>query len=178
VTSHRKHSIWAAVLFTAVLAFAILLLLLGLLPWSPVNCWHYDVDIHSGRIRYIRVIAFLPIQKRIDPSALSNALHPEDVRGSEPDWRRALTLSPGIHHSPHYIFHSAISQIRELEIDWQLGDFTPAARRASAKRVLQLWQHGQRDDEAKPYLRALADVAIQMSSEHKGTDEKDLPKGQ
>ena len=42
-----------------------------------------------------------------------------------------------------------------MESAWRLADFTPAARHASAKRILQLWQQTGDDDGAKPYLLAL-----------------------
>ena len=171
---------WAVATFavTAVaygLALPFLLSLAGLLPWSPINCWHYEVDIQSGRMRYTRYLAFVPISQRIDESALSRALQPDDLRDSQPDWRRALTLSPGVRNSPHYVFHSSIAQIRELEMVWQAGEFTPAAQRSSAKRVLELWQKGHSDNAAEPYLRAISDLASRSDSEHKSTDERDLP---
>jgi len=174
MTSKRKLMRWILGAVAFMLASSLLMSLVGLLPWSPLNCWHYGVDIHSGRIRYTRYIVFLPISQRIEESALSGALQPDDFRDSQPDWRRALTLSPGVRNSPHYIFHSAIAQIRELEMIWQVGTFTPAARRSSAKRVLELWQQGQSDDAAKSYLRAISDIAYRSSSEHKSTDETDL----
>ena len=173
--SKRKIARWIVGVGACLLAVPFLLSLVGLLPWSPINCWHYEVDIHSGRIRYTRYFAFVPISQRIDESTLSRALQPEDLRDSHPDWRRALTLSPGVRNSPHYIFHSAIAQIRELEVVWQAGEFTVAAQRSSAKRVLELWQEGQSDDAAKPYLCAISDLAFRSDSEHKSIDEKDLP---
>lgn len=171
----RKIGWWIVGVGACLWAVPFLLSLVGLLPWSPINCWHYDVDIHSGRIRYTRYFAFVPISQRIDESALSRALQPEDLRASHPDWRRALTFSPGVRHSPHYLFHSAIHQIWELEMAWRVGEFTPAARRSSAKRVLELWQEGQSANAAKPYLRAISDLVLRSDSEHVSTDEKDLP---
>jgi hypothetical protein len=147
--------------------------LIGLLPWSPINCWHYDVDIHSGRIRYTRYFAFIRISQHIDESALSRALQRDELQRAHPKWKRALTFSPGVHNSPHYVFHSAISQIRELELIWRLGEYTPSARRSSAKRLLELWQQGQSDDAAKQYLREIADNALPLSSERKSTDVED-----
>jgi hypothetical protein len=166
----RKIMRWIVGVGACLLIAPFLLSLAGLLPWSPINCWHYDVDIHSGRIRYTRYFAFVLVSQRIDESGLSRALHSEDLRNPHPDWRRALTFSPGVRNSPHYIFHSAIAQIRELERVWQAGEFTPAAQRLSAKRVLELWQEAQSDDAAKLYLRAISEVAFRSDSEHKNPD--------
>ena len=91
---------------------------------------------------------------------------------------RVNTLSPGVHHSPHYIFHGAMSQIRELDLLWNAGEFTPAARRTSAKHILHLWQQSQSYFGAKPYLQMLAAVAFRNDSAPTRTDESDLPKVQ
>ena len=132
---------------------------LGLLPWRSVNCSHHDVDIHSGRLRFTQYLFWVPVQERIEDSSLTRALRPDDLAGTGPSWRRAMTLSPG-HHSPHYVFHSAIHQIQELERLWRLADFSPEARRASAKRVLQLWQQHGEDSEAGEYLSAVSKRAL------------------
>jgi len=115
------------------------------------------------------------VSQHTEESALSRTLLPEDIKDSEPDWRRVFTFSLGLHHSPHYTFHSAIGQIKELETTWQIGKFTPAAKRLSAKRVLKLWQEGESDHAADTYLRALSDISFRSDAENKITDEKDLP---
>lgn len=137
-----------------VVAVPLALSLLGLLPWSPINCWQYEVDLHSGRIRYTRYLAFIPVSQRIDESALSRALLPDEEQGSQPDWRLVMTLSPGVSNSPHYSFHSAMDQIGKLETLWHSAGASAADRRSSAMRVLELWQEGQCDDAAAPYLRS------------------------
>ena len=166
---------WMVAAGAFLLAVPLVLSQVGFFPWSPINCWHYEVDIHSGRIRYTRYLAFVPVSQRTDESAVSRVLHTEDFQYSYPDWRRAVTLSPGVRNSPHYIFHSAIAQIRELELLWHAGNFTPAARRSSAKRVIELWQEGQNDDAAKSYLRTISDLAFRSDSELRSTNENDLP---
>jgi len=117
---------------------------------------------------------FVPTRTKIEPSALSAALQPSDFQ-TPPEWKRVTTFSPGRQISPHFIFHSAMHQIRELELNWEPGRFTPAAQRASAKRVLKLWQQGQTDDAADAYIRALDEVAFRSESRGTTTEEKDLP---
>jgi len=134
------------------------------------------VDIHSGRVRLTRYIFWLRVYESVEDSALTRALQPEDFSATAPEWHHAVTLSPGLGHSPHYRFHSAIAQIRQLELAWSLAEFTPAARRASAKRILQLWQQTGGDDGAKPYLRALDNLAFAGSSQKGAIDEEDSPK--
>ena len=106
----------------------------GCFPWSPINCSHHDVDIHSGRVRFNRYLFWLRVHDSVEDSALTRALRPDDFASTTPKWHHAVTLSPGLGHSLHYKFHSAIAQIRELELVWSLAEFTPAARRASAHR--------------------------------------------
>ena len=173
--SRRKLVWWVVGIAGFLLALPFLLQLNGILPWSPINCWHYDVDINSGRIRYTRYFAFIMVSQHTEESALSRTLLPEDIKDSQPDWRRVFTFSPFYHNSPHYTFHSAINQIKQLETTWQIGKLTPAARRLSAKRVLELWQEGQSYHIADTYLHALSDIAFRSDAENKITDEKDLP---
>lgn len=171
----HKRTLCIVGISACILATPFVLSLAGLFPGSALNCWHYDVDVCSGRIRYTRYIAFVPIRQSVDESALSLALLPEDLQDSQPDWRRVTTLSPGVRNSPHFIFHSAMAQIQELEADWQTGEFTAAARRSSAKRLLELWQQGQCDDAAEPYLRTISALASRSGAEHRPTEERDLP---
>ena len=169
----RIKWVFGTVLLLVVLPF--LLSLTGFFAWSPINCWQYEVDIHTGRVQYTRYFAFIPVKQGIEESTLSAVLRPEDYAELEPDWRRVNTFSPGVSYSPHYAFHSAQNQIRKLELLWQMGGFTPAARRASARRILQLWQEGQGDDAAETYLRILSGIAVKSGSEQRETNEGDLP---
>jgi hypothetical protein len=143
--------------------------------WSAINYWTYDADIFSGRIRYTRYFFFVPVRQKIEDSALTRALQAEDYPGTASEWRRVLTLSPGVGYSPHYAFHAAIAQIRELELVWEMGQFTPAARRATAKRVLELWQKEKNDGAADHYIRAVADLAFRSDANKRCTNETDLP---
>lgn len=175
-TNRRRVLRWAVL---SVLAAPVLLFgasLLGFFPWSPINCTHHDVDIHSGRVRLTRYVFWLRVHESFEDSALTKALRPEDYAATKPEWRHAVTLSPGLGHSPHYTYHSAIAQIRQLELAWSLAEFTPAARRASARRILQLWQRAGGDDGAKPYLLALDNLALADNADKMTIDERDLPK--
>ena len=91
-------------------------LAVGLFPWSGLNCWGNDIDIHSGRTRYTRYLFWTPVTRSVHDSSLTGALPPEDLVGRSADWHPVVTLSPGLRHSPHYRFDGAIHQYRELEI--------------------------------------------------------------
>ena len=149
--------------------------LLGLLPWSPVNCWHRDIDIQSGRIRFTRYLFWMPIDQRIEDSSLTKALRGSDTAETAPEWRRVLTFSPGLRHSPHYRYHSAIAQVRELEMALSLATFTSETRRPSARRVLRLWQESGEDRGARDYLRAVAELALATTNQVDVITEDRLP---
>jgi hypothetical protein len=163
-----------AVAVTVILALVLLgLSCTGFLPWSRLNCWSYDVDINSGRIRYTRHFFYAQVRQRIEDSALSRALQPQDHGPHIPQWQRVYTFSPGVGHSPHHLYHSAIHQIGRMEKAWTLGRFSAAARRASAQRILERWQSANGDDTAQTYLCAIEELAFREESEP--IDVNDLP---
>ena len=147
-----------------------------LLAWSPINCWHYEVDINSGRIRYTRFLIFQKVREEISDSELTRVLRPTDLNDREPEWHRVLTLSPGVGHSPHYRYHSAIAQINELALFWRLWNFTPEARHATATNLLQAWHQSEDDFGAARYLAELRDITDRVEYEQRTIEESDLPR--
>ena len=54
----KRHSLLRIVLALVAIPFAFLALsLVGLFPWSGVNCWEDQIDITSGRIRHAQLPA-------------------------------------------------------------------------------------------------------------------------
>ena len=168
--------LYAVVVLAAIPCLLFVATLIGVLPWSPVNCWHHDVDTYSGRLRYTRYVFWVPIREKIEDSSLTKALHHDDLAGVKSGWHHAMTFSPGLRHSPNYVSHSAIHQIRELEMSWSLADFTPEARRASARHVLDLWQRTGSDSGAGDFLRALGDRELSANGTTNKLAVADLPK--
>jgi hypothetical protein len=129
-------------------------------PWSPVNCWTDSIDINSGRIRHQRFLLYRYTSDTTEDSALTRALDPADLAGVTPEWHAVVTLSPGVRNSPHYAYHGAIYQIRELQIAWEVGQITPAAQRATAKHLLVLWKASGSYFGANKALSDLANAAF------------------
>jgi hypothetical protein len=153
-----RRCLLRALLGLAVIPPALLgLSLLGLFPWSGLNCWQDDIDIASGRIRHTRYLLWAPVGRSVEETPLTRALAPEDLHGKRADWRPVVTLSPGYRHSPHYRFHSAISQVRTLELLWDAGRATPEARRSDARRVLRMWQQSGGYHEVEGYLLEISE---------------------
>ena len=173
--TRRRTVRWSLLLLATVLPALYALSLLGLFPWSGLNCWQSDIDINSGRTRYTRYLFWISVTRSVRDSALTNALSSEDLAGQVPDWHPAVTLSPGLRHSPHYRFHSAIHQIRELEICWDFGKMTPAARRKTPRRVLRLWQQTGGYMRAEDYIQAVWGRALEAHEIGKIIDVADLP---
>ena len=173
---YAKRGLWGCVL----LGTALLSSSTGLFQWSPINCWHYDVDILSGRVRYLRYLAFVPVYEQTRSSVVSDAF---DVGGdaeggataTHSEWKRVLTLSPGVGYSPNYHFGRALTQMRTLEHIWDDGRFTPDAKRASARRLLELWQRGDGCMAAQTYVDASWELASRNQDRGKATDAQDLP---
>jgi hypothetical protein len=174
-SSPRRFLLRALLVLVAVPPILLALSLFGLFPWSGVNCWQNDIDITSGRIRYTRYLLWIPVQRSVSDSALTNVVAPAMNTDSRADWQPVVTLSPGLHHSPHYRFHGAIHQIQELEFSWVFGKMTPAARKESARQVLRLWQQDLSYMRATNYIQAVWERAQDAEKKGKVIDAGDLP---
>jgi hypothetical protein len=71
--------------------------------------------------------------------------------------------------------HGAISQIRELEISWELGKMTLAARRETARDVLGLWQQTESYFRAGDYIQTVWERAREAHEKGEVIDVNDLP---
>jgi hypothetical protein len=149
--------------------------LFGFFPRSALNCWQDDIDIASGRIRQTRYLLCVPVKRRVWDSSLMNAVLAEDVAGRRAEWHPVVTLSPGLHHSPHYRFHGAINQIRELEICWDFRKMTPAARRKTARNVLRSWQQSGNYFQAGDYIQGVWERSLAAEKSGKSIDVSDVP---
>jgi hypothetical protein len=83
------------------------------------------------------------------------------IGSATPEWHRVNTFSPGVRHSPHYIFHSAIHQIHTLAGIWEISEMyglTEKLRKQTALHVLALWQHSGNDSLAGDYIQGLYEL--------------------
>jgi hypothetical protein len=172
VTGFRRRGLLVLVSIPPIL---LVLSLFGLFPWSGVNCWQNDIDITSGRIRQTRYLLWVPVQRTVRDSSLTRAVSPAATADSSEDWHPVVTLSPGLHHSPHFRFHGAIHQIRELEICWEFGKMTPAAREETARQVIRLWKQNLDYFRATDYIQAVWERARDADKKGNVIDVVDLP---
>lgn len=136
-----------------------IVLISGIFTWSPLNNWNDLVDLKSGRIRRTRYILYMKVQDEVRETALSQVLRNNSDASVEPDWHFVNTFSPGSGHSPHYVFHSALGQINELESMWRVHPFSERAQQQVARRVLDLWQAELDDFHAGDYIAELWNLA-------------------
>jgi len=113
-----RHICWSGIVLLGVVAVALFVIPI-VDPWSPLNCEHLNVDLCTGRCRISRYVGFYKISERVEETSLSRVVPAELIDGVLPHWERTSTSSPWAGHSPHYRFHSAFSQIQELELLWQ-----------------------------------------------------------
>ncbi|MFH0911272.1 MAG: hypothetical protein V1918_07215 [Planctomycetota bacterium] len=164
----RKKRRWKRIAVTAgVLAVAgpIVFYMICFLffPRSKLCCTHYDVDIQTGRVRTTSYLFFMKIQEKIEDSYLTTLLTEEDLKDVQPEWKRVNTFSPDVRYSPHYVYHGAFGQIRELDMIFSgHGEtFDPPTKRHIAKTVLRLWQESGNRFSAGHYIGKVFNLADQ-----------------
>lgn len=132
--------------------------------WSPINCQHEEIDLDTGRARYTRILYWIPITTEIKHTPISEALGVDNLETRRGDWHRVNTFSPGVRHSPHYIYHGALSQAETLGIMWKVQHYTPEARRETASRILVLWKQSGRYSGADDYISQLLGLRLEKVS--------------
>ena len=78
-------------------------------------------------------------------------------------WNHVNSFGPYTRHSPHYIYHSALHQVRQLELIWDMYEIEPAEREASARGLLREWQNAGTDSSADAYLHEIMKTAEQVA---------------
>lgn len=131
------------------------------IPWSGINCRHQDINIKTGQARYSRSLWFVKVSERVEDTPLSVALQGETVDVADiKAWHRVNTFSPGVRHSPHYIFHSALHQAHQMNLFESLHELTPERKEGIAKSILTAWQQSGRDSGADELINKLMEEGI------------------
>ncbi|MEM8670949.1 MAG: hypothetical protein AAGG48_25700 [Planctomycetota bacterium] len=154
----QNRRTWIACVAIAV--FTLLFHISGFFVWSSWNCWNYDVDIRTGRIRYTRYLLHIKIVDRTEETWVSRSTTSD--KSQKPLWMRVSTFSPFTDHSPHYSYHGARHQIRCLEQAQEFVPFEPAARIKAADTLLELWQSGETDESASEFVDVISNRASQL----------------
>jgi len=131
----------------------------GLLAWSPVNCWHESVDLTCGRTRYERYVLWIRWVDRIEETPVSLLYRAQIGIPGPPVWRRALTLSPGVRNSPHYLHHSGLHDLRRLSDLLQSGRLNAAAQVRATRSYLAIVQLDDDDHRSGRLIDRLEELA-------------------
>jgi hypothetical protein len=132
--------------------------------WSKLNCWTHEIHTSTGHTRYTRYWFWRATERRVEPTWISRALAlpaPGSDPAGEAAWRTVHTLSPGTSHSPHYVFHSALADLRMFEQLLRFVRTDAATLRSVAQNTVWLWTQFDDDAQAGNYLSEITNAAIQ-----------------
>ncbi|MBN2019578.1 MAG: hypothetical protein JW749_05070 [Sedimentisphaerales bacterium] len=121
------------------------------------------MDINTGRIREARYVFCLPIKKVVKDSILTKTLGPL-VQNNPPDWKHVNEFSFIRNVSPHFKYHGAISDIKQIEITWDMYAFSEEARLKMAQTILELWRTDGDDSRSGYYINDVALIARDANS--------------
>jgi len=132
----RPSIVWTIVFLW--LAIALLPVIVPVFfPWSEINCRHEEINIKTGQARFTRKIWFLSFGERLEDTELSLAMKGMRVDVANiGEWQRVNTFSPGLNHSPNYLFHGAFAQAGRVAVVEEAGE----ARFNLARELLANWQ--------------------------------------
>ncbi len=147
--------------FDAVL-FALLMAIVGIIVFLPIWRERYqvynDIDITTGRIRVTDYWFNFKQDQQITDSLLTKTIgsFPDTV---QPQWRAVNRFVKGSHVSEHCLYHGAYSQIREVDLIWQLYPFTDDAKKYIAQTILNKWQADKNYFGVNDYLHKVSTIA-------------------
>ncbi len=125
--------------------------------WTELNCVHAEINIKTGKARYSSYLWYMKISERIEETPLSLTLQGETIDIKEiQSWRLFHSSSPGINHSPHYLFGAALSQAKELDIIVENLSLSPERKKEIARKILTLWQESEDYGSASDYLTSIS----------------------
>ncbi len=159
--SRPRRLIWGVVTFVLILVAVGLILPavnIAFQKWPKLGGELHDVDIITGRIRETHYLLYCKLSEKVEDSLLTRTIgqFPDDV---QPDWRRVYTLPVLGRHSHHHLYILAISQIRQVDIIWQLCSFSDEAKKHMAQAILTKWQTDGKASGAEEYIRHVWDMA-------------------
>lgn len=138
----------------AVTLFVIVVLLIP--TWSKLYCRHEDINIKTGQSRITRFLCSFQMSQQINDTPLSRALQGETIDVADIQaWHRVNTFYWGRKYSPHYIFHGAFGQAKELELILDMLNASDVQRKNATIGLLSTWQKSGNDSKAETFLNEL-----------------------
>lgn len=147
-------------------AAAVVIFAPGLIaPWSRLNNEEQELDLLSGRARFTRYFFYCKISQEVRETPLSEVLDSSHNNNGTERWVKVNVFQPGGSHSPHFIYHGAFAQTRQLANYWEIDNFTPSARAKSARQLLKVWRDGGSYHAADSYFENLVELIIARNSD-------------
>lgn len=149
-------------LFKVTLAIALFVAAASVVPVHLLYARSVQFDIRTGRRLTTTRLLGRTVSQAVSETPFSLALTPTD-KAVPADWQPigCVRVYGSFGFRPRLeltTWGSAASDARELEEIWSLGPFTPEARRASALRLLSLWQAGGDPTAGKEFLARIGDL--------------------
>lgn len=145
----------------SLLAILILMIAMTFCPMASMmfpgwNCTKDEINIITGQGRHSRYIAFIRVSQETYDTAISRVL-PNPVRQTGVAvWHPVNTFAPPTrHYSPHYRFHGALHQAKEVELLFKVLNPTKERQAQIAEEILRAWQNNRGDDGATDMLMKL-----------------------
>ena len=115
-----------------------------------------EINITTGQGRHCRYIGFIRVKQETYETALAKALNAPVKNTDIKAWHPVNTFSPPSRHcSPHYRFHGALHQAREVELLFNLVNASDERRAQIAETLLKAWQSSGGDKGAREIIETL-----------------------
>ena len=157
-------------------AWAVYLVVLPLFAWSQLWCTNVYFDANSGQVKQERYLFYMKAGETIKDTDFSRLYLKHMGQPRARDWKLDCTLSPGVHNSPHYIYHGAMSDARMFAKWLAVGKFTDEAKAEAARDFLSLYKDPKRWEKATfEYANAIFELALQSDDSGKEVTVAALP---
>jgi hypothetical protein len=144
-------------------------------PWSRLNNEEQELDLVSGRTRFTRHFLYCRVRRDVRATPLSEALAASGAPESGEEWVRVNIFQPGVRHSPHFIYHGAFGNAKQIQTFWELYSFDRQARAKSARQLLRAMREGGSYFAGSDYLDLLKEALGPYPSEGQATSAERIP---
>ena len=111
-----------------------------------------EIDLLSGRIRRTAYVYWIKVGESYSDTPLSKEVYTGSVDDPNGTWVKYGSSGIYVNHSPHYSYHSALFQAKQLGMIWEMNDTVASQRKEQANAVLKLWGFTDSDDLVDEYL--------------------------
>jgi hypothetical protein len=148
----KKTNILLSVIIVIVLLVALPFIVPLFSAWSRINVTESEIDLLSGRVRRTVYLYWLNVEESYYDTPLSKELYGGLLNNSDGTWVKYGSSGIYVNHSPHYSYHSARFQAKQLGMIWAINETETSQRKKQASELLGLWRSNNSDDEGGDYI--------------------------